>query len=196
MLMMKLFIKNMVCYRCIVVVEILLDDLNLKANRITLGEVVLQDTLNETQFELLKSFLEQYGLELIQDPQKQLINTVKILIISKVQAAEIEKHFKLSTYLAKSTFKDYSFLTKLFTKEEGITIERFYMLQRIEKAKELLLYGISHASEIANQLGFSSVQHFSNQFKKVTGISPAYFKRLGNEQRLPIDKITFRVANM
>lgn len=188
---MKLFIKNMVCYRCIVTVERLLGELELKAKHILLGEVILQETLHDRQLEILRTSLKQYGLELLQDPQKQLINTVKTLIINKVQNAQVQKHFKLSSYLAKSTLKDYSFLTKLFTQEEGITIERFYMLQRIEKAKELLLYGTLHVNEIANMLGFSSAQHFSTQFKRITSISPARFKSLGYEQRIPIDNITF-----
>jgi AraC-like DNA-binding protein len=190
---MKLFIKNMVCYRCVILVERLLDELDIKERQIILGEVILDDTIPESTLNLLSTSLQSYGLELLQSPQKQLVNTVKTLIINKVQTTNIEKHFKLSNFLKKSTLKDYSFLTKLFTQEEGMTIERFYMLQRIEKAKELLLYDVSHISEIATMLGFSSPQHFATQFKKCTGITPSSFKSLGYEHRIPIDKITNRL---
>ena len=186
---MKLIIKNMVCPRCILVVENLLTEHHLEAISVLLGEVVLKKDATEEQIKELQVTLMKYGFELLSDPNKQLVEQVKTLIINKVQQAKIEQHFSLSSYIKTETLKDYSTITKTFSEVEGCTIEKFFILQKLEKAKELLLYGELPVNLIADRLGYSSSQHLSMQFKKLTNISPKEFKKLGAIGRKPLDAV-------
>ncbi len=179
----------MVCPRCIMVVNQLLEEVGLQAKAVLLGEVELYEIPDEEQLQQFSAALLKAGFELLFEPHQQLVDKIKNLIIQKVQHGSIEPHFSLSAYLKRTTLKDYSALTKLFSEIEGCTIEKFFILQKIEKAKELLLYQQVTIKEIATTLGYSSCQHLSMQFKKVTGYSPRDFKNVGAPHRNSIDNV-------
>jgi AraC family transcriptional regulator len=183
---MRLYIKNMVCNRCILVVGQELEKLNLHPSGITLGEIDIPTPPTATQLEQLKQRLPALGFELLDNQKQRQIETIKNLLIQKVQKGEMEEHFSVSRFLSKSLQKDYSYITRLFSEVEGITIEQFLILQKIEKVKEWLVYNEWTLSEIAWKLGYSSVAHLSAQFKKITGLTPSSFKQLGGKRK-PID---------
>lgn len=186
---MKIVVKNMVCPRCTMLVEQLLTDCGLKAKNVLLGEVELFEKPTDEELQLLSCSLLKVGFELLTEPNKQIVENVKNLIIKKVQEVDLEPHFSLSSYLKSNTLKDYSTLTKLFSEVEGCTIEKYFILQKIEKTKELLLYQQMSISEIATRLGYSSSQHLSMQFKKVTKCSPREYLKQGAAKRKSIDNV-------
>jgi len=186
---MKIFIKNMVCPRCILSVEQILEDNKLKAKYVRLGEVELEKEPVKKQFEKLGADLQSVGFEILDDSKSQLIAQVKTLLIQKVQDENIQDHFSISKYISENIFKDYSSISKLFSEVEGITIEQFFLLQKIEKTKEWLIYNELSLSDMAFKLGYSSTQHLSSQFKKLTGMTPTQFKSLGTLHRKPIDSV-------
>lgn len=179
----------MVCPRCIQAVEQILRDNKLMPNYIHLGEVELNETPSQDQLQKLEESLTAQGFELLDDQKKQLIEKIKNMLIEKISSEDIEDHFSISRYLSERIFKDYSSLSRLFSEVEGITIEQYFILQKIEKVKELLIYNQLSLSEIAIDLGYSSTQHLSNQFKKVTGMTPTKFKEIGSSHRKSIDAI-------
>lgn len=185
---MKLNIKNMVCPRCVMAVEKILGDLNLKANYVSLGEVELTKKLTAPEVNQLALKLKEVGFELLDDENAQIIEKIKNLLIQEVQEP-IESHFGVRKYITSHIFKDYSFLSKLFSEVEGITIDQYFILQKIEKVKELILYDQIRLGEIAITLGYSNSQHLSAQFKKFTGMTPTRFKSLGHLHRKAIDFI-------
>jgi AraC family transcriptional regulator len=178
----------MVCNRCIMVVRQELEKLGLDATHITLGEIELPGTPGKKQLEQLNERLMDAGFELLDGQKQQQIETIKNLLIQKVQGGDIEEHFSLSEFLSKSLKKDYANTTRLFSEVESITIEQFFILQKIEKVKEWLVYNEFTLSEIAWKLGYSSVAHLSAQFKKITGLTPSDFKKLGGSRK-SLDKI-------
>ncbi len=186
---MKLLIKNMVCPRCIIVINQLLSQHRLEAKQVLLGEIELVEKLSKEQLEAFTLALQNVGFEVLNDKMQQYCEKMKSLIIQKIQDGNIEPHFTLSNFLSVSLFKDYSLLTRMFTKCEGCTIEQFYILQKLEKAKELLQYDQLTIAEIAFQLGYSSSQHFSSQFKKVTGLTPLRFKMVAASLRQSVDEV-------
>ena len=186
---MRLVIKNMVCPRCITSVEQLLEKNHLHAKSVTLGEVELKKEPGKAQLEKFAEDLKQTGFELLDDQRMQLIEQVKNLLIQKVQTGDVEEHFGVGKFISKNIFKDYSSISRLFSEVEGITIEQFFILQKIEKIKEWLIYNEQSVSQMAFDLGYSSSQHLSAQFKKLTGMTPTEFKKLGGHLRKPIDGI-------
>ncbi len=186
---MKLFIKNMVCPRCIMTVEQILKENGVKVEEVSLGEAKLAEPLNDVQLNHINQSLQKVGFEILDDQKKKQIEKIKNLIIQKVQSGNIEEHFILSNFLTASMLKDYSYLSKLFSEQQGITIEQFFIQQKIEKVKEWLMYDEFSLNEISWKLGYSSVQHLSAQFKRVTGMTPSAFKKTGNIHRKTLDKI-------
>lgn len=186
---MKLFIKNMVCPRCIMSVEQILKENSLHTKYVKLGEVELLNDATKGQLQKLSGELEKVGFELLDDQKTRIIEKIKTLLIEKVQDGDIEDHFSIQKFVSKKILKDYSSLSKLFSEVEGITIEQFFLLQKIEKTKEWLTYNELSLSEIALNLGYSSTQHLSSQFKKLTGMTPTAFKSLGVSLRKTIDKV-------
>ncbi len=186
---MKLVIKNMVCARCISAVKRILEKHQLQATRVQLGEVQLDDKPSPEQIDSLARDLAEGGFELLDDQNKKQIEKIKNLLISKVQSADIEEHFSLSSYLSENIFRDYSMLSKMFSEVEGITVEQFFILQKIEKTKELLVYSELPLSQIAVDLGYSSTQYLSNQFKKLTGMTPTSFRNLASLHRKSLDNL-------
>lgn len=179
----------MVCNRCVLVVQQLLETLGLPATRVGLGEVELASEPTAGQLAILSDKLNPLGFEILDDQKKQLIEKIRSLLIAKVQSGDIEEHFSISDFLSKALGRDYSHLSRLFSEVEGITIEHFFILQKNEKVKEWLLYGEFNISEISYKLGYSSVAHLSAQFKKLTGLTPSHFKKIGSPQRRSLDRV-------
>jgi len=186
---MKLYLKNMVCNRCILVVKQELEAMNLHPLSLTLGEVELSKALTDEEKNELGTRLLALGFELIDDKKSRLIAQIKSLIIELVHQQDSELKTNLSDYLSLKMHHDYSYLSGLFSEVEGTTIERYFIAQRIEKVKELLVYDELSLSEIAFRLNYSSVAHLSNQFKKTTGLTPSHFKNIKAEKRKPLDEV-------
>jgi len=186
---MNLYIKNMVCNRCIMVVKQELENLKLKPLKVSMGEAELSKQPSVKQMQQLNSRLLQLGFEILDDKKQKQIEKIKSLLIKKVQSGDVEEHFSISEYLSNALHKDYSYISRLFSEVEGITVEQFFILQKIEKVKEWLVYGELNLSEISFRLGYSSVAHISAQFKKITGLTPSHFKKLGNPQRKSLDEL-------
>lgn len=186
---MKLYIKNMVCDRCIMVVKQELKKSGLQPSEIRLGEVTLENNASSDQLNELSMNLAELGFEILDSVKQKLIEKIKNLLVQKVQSGVIEEHFSMMDFLTGSIHKNYSQMSRLFTEVEGITIEQYFILQKIEKVKEWLVYDELTLSEIAWKLGYSSVAHLSAQFKNITGLTPSHFKKLGGENRKSLDKI-------
>ena len=189
---MDLLIKNMVCNRCILVVQQELEKSGLKPIEIILGQVKLFNQPTEKQLHDLNIRLTQLGFEILDSKKQKLIENIKTLLIKQIQSGEIPEHFGLVEFLSKRLNKEYTYLSRLFSEVEGITIDQFFILQKIEKVKEWLVYDELTLSEIGWKLGYSSVAHLSAQFKKVTGLTPSAFKKIGIHHRLPLDKLNKR----
>lgn len=186
---MKVYIKNMVCSRCIMVVKGVFKKLGYEAITITLGEVELKKELKITEKETLSEELKILGFELIDDKNSLLIEQIKTSIIEIVHEHNSELKSNLSDYLSSKLQHDYHSLSNLFSVVEGTTIEKYFIAQKIEKVKELLIYDELSLSEIAFQLNYSSVAYLSNQFKKVTGLTPTYYKNMKARKRKPLDEV-------
>lgn len=186
---MKLYIKNMVCRRCKMVVIGELEKLNLTPLHVTLGEVTIEEKqLTKEQSAKLHIALSAVGFELIDDKRSKLIEQIKTFVIETIHYKEESRQQNFSELISKYLGHDYSYLSKLFSEVEGVTIEQYIINQRVEKAKELLTYDELSVSQIAFELGYSSTAYLSNQFKKLTGLSPLEFKKLGVQGRKSIDE--------
>ncbi len=180
----------MVCDRCIMVVRQQLESAGLPYKNIQLGQVELNDEPSAEQREILAGKLKAHGFELLDDKRSQVVEKIKTAIVSLIHGDQDQDfNLKLSAHLKEKLQLDYHYLSTLFSSVEGVTIEKYAILQRIEKVKELLLYDEKNLSEIAYSLGYSSVQHLSQQFKKITGLTPSHFKELKENNRKPLDKI-------
>ncbi|MEX2485148.1 MAG: AraC family transcriptional regulator [Brumimicrobium sp.] len=186
---MKVYIKNMVCNRCKMVVKSILEKMGLHPIQVDLGEIELQENDISAIKVQLKQNLQSFGFDLLDDKKTKTIEKVKNLIIDLVQNQNNVLSTTLSEYLSREFNQDYSALSNLFSEVEGITIEKYYILQKIEKVKELLVYDELTLSEIAFQLNYSSVAYLSNQFKKVTGLTPSYFKKLKTTKRNSLEDL-------
>ncbi len=186
-----LYVKNMVCPRCIKVVNEELRDLGLDVRSVALGEVVVSGAKEDLPIGKIKQGLERNGFELIEDRRVKLIEQVKHAVLKLVQNDHERNPIRVkdSEFIAREVGAEYHSLSSLFSSVEGVTIEHFIILQRIERAKELLRYGEMTLSQISYQLGYKSVQYLSNQFKNVTGMTPSKFKSLKSGLRIPIDSV-------
>jgi len=187
--MNTLFIKNMVCDRCIMVVQNELEKLGLDAKNIKLGEVILSKEITSLEKENLSKTLEPLGFEVIDDKKGRIIEKIKNIIIDLVHHQDSDVKTNLSDVLSDKLHHDYNYLSNLFSEVEGTTIEKYFIAQKVEKVKELLVYDELSLSEIANRLNYSSVAYLSNQFKKVTGLTPSHFKQIKEDKRKPLDKV-------
>ncbi len=178
---MILYIKNMVCDRCIMAVRQLMETQGLQPSRIQLGEVELPAAnLEPGTLDRLREALKAIGFELMDDKKSRTIERIKNSIIRLVHHTGEPPKLKYSELIAAEVGQDYSYLSKLFSEVEGTTIEQYLIRQKVEKAKEYLIYDELSLSEIADKMGYSSVAHLSGQFRKLTGMTPTAFKRLGN----------------
>jgi AraC family transcriptional regulator len=186
--MRTLTIRNMVCDRCKAAVKRVLEEHHVPVKHVDLGEAVLQEDLPQERVETLREPLRQQGFDLVDDREAALIAKIKAGIVQLVHYNGDSPKGKLSDHLSSTLNKEYSSLASLFSQVEGITIEHYFLLQRLERVKELIKYGEHTMSEIAYQTGFSSVAHLSAQFKKLTGMTPTAFKDMG-AGRKPLDQV-------
>lgn len=179
----------MVCNRCIMVVKSQLEQLGLHPVSVELGIAVLPGKITEEVYHAVKASIEPFGFELIDDKKSQIIEQIKDAIIELVHHNDSDLKVNLSDYLVSKLNRDYSFLSKLFSEVTNTTIEKYFIAQKIERAKELLVYGELSLNEIADKLNYSSAAYLSTQFKSVTGLTPSYFKNIKENKRKPLDKI-------
>jgi AraC-like DNA-binding protein len=180
---MKLLIQNMVSLRCKLLVKAELEKLGLAYHSIELGEVILQNPISQEQKSKLTEILHSSGLEIMDDKNTMLIEKIKNTIVEMVHYTDEFPSIKHSVYLSEQLHKDYQSLSHLFSQIKGITIEHFIIIHKIERAKELIMYDELNLSEIALKLNYSSVAHLSHQFKKITGLTPSFFKRIQKKKR-------------
>ncbi len=186
---MKFYIKNMVCDRCRMAVKTELKNQGLHPVSVELGEAEISGDISNTKKQQLNTALLQLGFELMDDKKSRLIERIKNLIIELVQQKDNELQTNLSDYLVSKLHHDYHYLSNLFSEVEGTTIEKYFIAQKIEKVKELLVYDELSLSEIAFQLNYSSVGYLSSQFKKITGLTPSFFKTVKGNKRKPLDEV-------
>ncbi|MBK0404618.1 AraC family transcriptional regulator [Adhaeribacter sp. BT258] len=180
-----LAIKNMVCQRCVRVVKEELENLGLEVKVIELGEATVTGNAGSEQ---IKQVLAKAGFELLEDKKARQVEQIKNFIIQLIQEPEA-RHLNYSDLIAEHVGKDYHYLSQLFSSSENVTIEKYIILQKIERVKEWLVYDELTLSEMAYKLGYSSVAHLSSQFKQVTGFTPTAFKKLKAHKRKPLDKV-------
>ncbi|HEY9550958.1 MAG TPA: helix-turn-helix domain-containing protein [Prevotella sp.] len=184
-----LYIKNMVCDRCKMAVDKTLRDVGLHPVMVELGVAKIEEVLSAEKREHLRDELEKIGFELMDDKRHRAVEQIKNAIVTLVHYRHDAPAVKLSDYLSAELHSDYSALSKLFSESVGMTIERYYILQRIERVKELLWYDELSLTRIARQMHYSSTAYLSNQFKNVTGMTPSQFKSLGKNTLKELDKI-------
>ncbi|OJU51071.1 MAG: AraC family transcriptional regulator [Bacteroidales bacterium 45-6] len=186
---MKIYIKNMVCDRCKMVVDNELKLIGLHPSSVELGEVEIVEDISPGQKIDLARRLQGLGFELLDDKRSRLVEKIKNKLVDLVQNKNGELKVNLSDFLSGELHHEYSYLSNLFSEETGSTIEKYFIAQKIEKVKEWLAYDELSLSEIAFRLNYSSASHLSQQFKKVTGLSPSHFKKIGENRRKPLDSI-------
>ncbi len=179
----------MVSNRCKLMVKMELDKLGLHYGIIDLGEVEIVENISNEQRKILKNGLYNSGLELMDDKKAMLIERIKRVIIEMVHYSEEQPKIKNSVYISQKLNHDYTYLANLFSEVTGITIEHFIIAHKIERVKELLIYDELNLTQISYLLNYSSVAHLSNQFKKVTGLTPSFFKQLKQKKRIPLDNV-------
>lgn len=184
-----LYIKNMVCNRCIMAVKSRLEALGLQPVSVELGIVVLPGKLTEENYRAIKASLEPLGFELLDDKKSQLTEQIKDAIIQLVHYSGGNLKVNLSDYLVEKFHRDYGSMSKLFSETTQTTIEKYFIAQKIERAKELLVYGELSLNEIADQLNYSSAAYLSAQFKSVTGLTPSYFRKIKENKRKSLDEV-------
>lgn len=186
---MKLLIQNMVSLRCKLLVKAELEKLNLAYHSIELGEVILEKPIESEQKKELANALHLSGLEIMDDKNTMLIEKIKNIIVEMVHYADEFPEVKFSIFLSQQLHKDYHSLSELFSKTKGMTIEHFVIIHKIERAKELIMYDELNLSEIAFKLNYSSVAHLSHQFKKITGLTPSFFKSIQRKKRTNLEDL-------
>jgi len=186
-----LLVKNMVCRRCLLAVEDVLTRTAIPFIKVITGEIHLPGKIPQEQTDLLSANLASIGLELIDNRMSGMIEKIKQLVIKKArnEVEGKENKTKLSIYLSQNVHHEYTYLSSFFSSIEGRTIENYFIEQRIEKVKELLVYKEMSLSEISFELEYSSVAHLSNQFKKITGLTPSHFKAVGSAKRKMLDQV-------
>ncbi len=185
----KLHIKHMVSHRCKLAVRAALDQLGIACKTIELGEAEILHNLNGEQKAQLRNALQQIGLIVLEDKTDILIEKIKCVIVEMVHYSEANQYINFSDMLSEKLNLNYNYLSNLFSKNVGITIEQFIINHKIERAKELLIYDELSLTEISYRLNYSSVAHLSNQFKKNTGVTPSHYKALGGKSRIKLEEL-------
>ena len=186
---LKLYIKYMVSLRCKMMVKEELKKMGLHFIVVDLGEVDIMETLSPEQREELKIGLLNSGLELMDDKRAILIERIINVITEMIHNADELPEINYSNYLSQKLNHDYTYLSNIFSEVKGITIQQFIIVHKVERIKELIIYDEMNMTEIAWNMGYSSVAHLSNQFKKVTGLSPSHFKQLKDKRRSQLEEI-------
>lgn len=179
----------MVCDRCVSVVKSELKQLGYTDVVVDMGEITFNKALTSAEREQIGQAVKTHGFELIDDKKSTLIEKIKNIVISQIHHSKDIPKVNYSTLISEKLGKEYSYLSNMFSEVEGITLEQFIILHKIEKVKELLVYDELTLSQIADELGYSSVAHLSGQFKKVSGFTPSYFKSIKKSKRISIDKV-------
>src|ERR1700722_15216353 len=186
---MKLFLKYMVSTRCKMLVKAELEKLGLHYKTVELGEADIEENISVAEWNELNNALKKSGIELMDDKKSILIERIKNVIVELVHYAEEPLLINFSNYLSQKLNHDYTYLANLFSESQGITIEHFHILHKIERIKELLIYDELNITEIAWKMDYSSVAHLSNQFKKITGLTPSFFKKIKKKRRDSLEDI-------
>jgi len=179
----------MVCIRCKMIVKDELSKLGLHYTRVELGEAEIMENITTEQRDKMKVAMQKWGLELMDDKKSMLIEKIKSVIIELIHYSDEQLKNNFSAYLSEKLNYDYTYLSNLFSEVEGTTIEHFMITHKIERVKELLVYDEISLTEIAWKLHYSSVAHLSNQFKKITGLTPTYFKQLKQKRRSNLENL-------
>ncbi len=179
----------MVSLRCKMVVKAELSKLGLHYEYVDLGEVVIKEDITDEQRQQLNTALLMSGLELMDNKKAILIEKIKNVVVEMVHYEDEVPKVKNSEYISQKLKHDYTYLASLFSETTGMTIEHFIILHKIERIKELLLYDELNLTEISYKLNYSSVAHLSNQFKKITGLTPSFYKTLKNKRRIPLENL-------
>jgi AraC-like DNA-binding protein len=179
----------MVCTRCKMVVKSELEKLGLHYIMLELGEADIMENMSDEQLDHLSIALRKTGLELMNDKKSIVVEKIKTTIIELVHYTDEQIKTNLSDYLTEKLNYNYTYIANLFSEVTGATIEKFYLAHKIERVKELLVYDELNLTEIADKLHYSSVAHLSNQFKKMTGLTPSYFKNLRHKRRNTSDNM-------
>lgn len=186
---MRLFIKNMISIRCKLVVKSELERLGFNCTKIDLGEVVISEDLNSNQLEQLRSVLSESGLEILDDKKAILNERIKNALLEIVYGKEELIKINISDAISAKMRTDYNHLASLFSELNEITIEQYFIKLKIERVKELLLNENFTLTEISYRLNYCSVAHLSTQFKKITGLTPTFYKNLRQNRYLPLDNV-------
>jgi AraC-like DNA-binding protein len=179
----------MVSNRCKMLVKSELDKLGLHYKVVELGEIEIEETITADQKNELKNALLQSGLELMDNKKSMLIEKIKNIIVEMVHYDTEEPKIKNSNYISTKLNHNYTYLANLFAEATGTTIEHYIIIHKIERTKELIIYDELTLTEIAWKLNYSSVSHLSNQFKKITGLTPSYFRQLKNKRRSSLENL-------
>ena len=179
----------MVSLRCKMVVKEILKELGLHFIVVDLGEIEIMEDIDSEQRAELKKTLFESGLELLDDKKAILIEKVKSVVIDMIHYTEYLPKINYSDYIAEKLNHDYTYLSNIFSEVKGITIQQFIIVHKVERIKELIIYNELNMTEIAFKMNYSSVAHLSNQFKKITGLTPSHFKQLKDKRRSPIEEI-------
>jgi AraC-like DNA-binding protein len=186
---MKIYIKNMVCKRCKMLVKSEFEKLDIHLRTLELGKVETTNNITQEKLKLLDNNLRQFGLELIENRKIILVEKIKTAIVILIHYSDVQLKINLSNYLSEKLNYNYTYLANVFSEVKGITIEKFYLTHKIEKVKELIIYDELNLTEIADKLQYSSVAHLSNQFRRTTGLAPSQFKRLQHKNRLSLEQV-------
>lgn len=185
-----LYVKNMVCDRCIMIVKQQLENFGFKVKEISLGKIEVEPEPNVSQLQDIAVSLQGLGFEVMDKEKDKLIEQIKNQVIELVHYSDLnEVRQNLTQVIAEKLNKDYAYLSRLFSDSEGLTIEKYIIQQKIEKVKELLEYGELNLNEIAYKMGYSSSAHLSSQFKTLTGLTPSKYKTSTSNDRKPLDKV-------
>jgi AraC-like DNA-binding protein len=179
----------MVSIRCKLAVKAELEKLGLHYRVVELGEIEIEENITPEQTDQLKTALLKSGLDLMDDKKAMLIEKIKIVIVEMVHHEDEFPKTKNSDYIGKKTGHNYTYLANLFSEATGTTIEHYIIIHKIERAKELIIYDELSLTEIAWKLNYSSVAHLSSQFKKITGLTPTFFKHLKTKRRTPLEDV-------
>jgi AraC-like DNA-binding protein len=185
----KLYIKYMVSHRCKLKVKEELENLNIKFVVVDLGIVEIFNDISDEIRELLKTNLKKSGLELLDDKKSIIIERIRNAVVEMIHYSDELPKINISNYLSEKVELDYSYLSSMFAEVKGITLQNFIIIHKIEKVKELLFYDELNLSEIAYRLQYSSVGHLSAQFKKITGLTPSYFKQMKKNRTKNLENI-------
>lgn len=185
----KIYIRNMVCPRCVMAVRTELARLGIEPVSVELGEVTLKEALSVELRDELSAGLDRLGFGIIDDRRSRTIEQVRTAIIELVHRDDGDLRVNLSDYIARRTGGDYHYISALFSEATGTTVEKYFIAQKIERVKELLVYDELTLSEIAYKLNYSSPAHLSAQFKKMTGLAPSHYKNIGSLKRKPLDEV-------